>query len=180
MENDDTQVDDLDTTLEDTDEDTQESEEQDTAYWKAEALKNKAILDRQKHKNAGKVEKRESTPESKPKSADLDYGQKSFLIASGYKDKSEMKLAQEIMKESGRDLETVIESKYFLSEVENMRELKKTADATPTGKRTANTPSDSVEYWMTKPLEDVPKEMRIKVINAQVAQSKNKGVFYNS
>ena len=114
------------------------------------------------------------------KSDGLDYGQKAFLAASGYKSPSEMKLAQEIMKESGKDLEQVLESKYFLSEVENMRELKKTADATPTGKRSGNSPLESVEYWMTKPFDEVPKDMKAKVVNAKLDKDKNQGVFYNS
>lgn len=114
------------------------------------------------------------------KSDGLDYGQKAFLTASGYKAQAEMKLAQEIMKESGKDLEQVLESKYFLSEVENMRELAKTAVATPTGKRSGQVATDSVEYWQGKPFEEVPKELRTKVLNAKLAQDKNKGIFYNS
>lgn len=120
----------------------------------------------------------ESTAPSK-KSDGLDYGQKAFLAASGYKSPDEMKLAYEIMKESGKDLEGVLQSKYFLSEVENMRELAKTANATIPGKR-SGLATDSVDYWLTKPFEEVPKDMRQKVLNAKLEQTKSKGVFYNS
>jgi len=41
-------------------------------------------------------------------------------------------------------------------------------------------PTDSVDYWMSKPIEEVPPEMRIKVVNARLAKEKTKGVFYNS
>lgn len=114
------------------------------------------------------------------KSDGLDYGQKAYLASMGYKDSAEIKLAHEIMKESGKDLEGVLESKYFKSEVESMRELKKTADATPTGKRSGNSPLESVEYWMTKPFEEVPKDMRPKVVQAKLDKSNNKGKFYDS
>lgn len=113
------------------------------------------------------------------KSDGLDYGQKAFLTASGYKAPAEMKLAYEVMKESGKDLEQVLESKYFQAEVESMRELAKTANAVIPGKRSALA-TDSVEYWLTKPFEEVPHDMRQKVLNAEIAQTKSKGMFYNS
>jgi hypothetical protein len=40
--------------------------------------------------------------------------------------------------------------------------------------------TDSVEYWMAKPIEEVPAEMRTKVVNAKISKDKNKGNFYNS
>ena len=114
------------------------------------------------------------------KSDDLDYGQKAFLVANGVKGEAETKLVREAMRESGKTLEQVLESKYFQSELENMRELAKTKDATPTGRRTSNASVDSVEYWMSKPIADVPKEMRIKVVNARLEKESGKGAFYNS
>jgi hypothetical protein len=33
---------------------------------------------------------------------------------------------------------------------------------------------------MAKPIEEVPKDMRIKVVNARLAKDKAKGKFYNS
>jgi hypothetical protein len=110
----------------------------------------------------------------------LDYGQKAFLIANGIKGEAEMKFVQDAMKDSGKTLEQILDSKYFQSELEEMREITKTTEATPSGKRSGNVPTDNVEYWMTKPMEEVPKEMRIKVVNAKLKQSESKGVFYNS
>lgn len=113
-------------------------------------------------------------------SGGLDYGQKAYLRAEGIKGEAETTLVQQYMRETGKDLEKVLESKFFKAELEEMRELAKTEAANPTGKRTGTTALDSVEYWMAKPLEDVPKEMRTKVVNALIKQSESKGVFYNS
>ncbi len=148
---------------------------------KEESLEDKrARLQRQLAQVDKKLGIKDEPKVEQKKSDSLDYGQKAYLASMGYKDKAEIKLAQEIMKESGKDLEAVLESKYFKSEVENMRELARTAAATPTGKRSGQVPTDSVEYWLGKPFEDVPKELREKVVNAQIAKEKSKGVFYNS
>ena len=116
---------------------------------------------------------------SKP-SNDLDYGQKAFLAANGVKGSKEMDFVKNEMKSSGLDLESLLENDYFQAKLEKQRSLNKTADATPTGKRSGGVPLDSVEYWMTKPLEEVPREMRGKVVDAMVQKDKAKGVFYNS
>lgn len=141
--------------------------------WKAEALKYKAILDRNK-------DKVKEAPVKKNKSDGLDYGQKAFLVANGIKGEDETKLVEQYMSETGKTLEQVLESKFFKSELEEMRELLRTKNATPEGKRPSSVPTDSVDYWMTKPIEEVPQEMRIKVVNKKLEQSQSKGVFYNS
>lgn len=143
--------------------------------WKAEALKLQAILARNKKKSE---EKDSSTKKSK--SDGLDYGQKAYLVANGVKGENETKLVEQYMSETGKTLEQVLESKFFKAELEEMRELSRTKDATPQGKRSGSVPTDSVDYWMTKPIEEVPQEMRIKVVNKKMEQSQSKGVFYNS
>lgn len=110
----------------------------------------------------------------------LDYGMKALLRAEGIKGESETKLVEQFMQETGKTLEQVIDSKFFKAELEEMRELAKTEDANPKGKRTGTTALDSVEYWLGKPFEEVPKEMRAKVVNAKQKASQGNGVFYNS
>jgi DNA segregation ATPase FtsK/SpoIIIE-like protein len=177
MENEENQVVDLETSTEEAEEVLEETEEEEKGveYWKAEALKNKAILERNKNKV---VEKKEVVTEKK--SGDLDYAQKAFLVASGIKGEAEMKLVKDWLKDTGKDLDSLLDSKRFQSELEEVRALDKTEKATPKGKRSGNVATDSVEYWMSKPLEDVPHEMRIKVVNAKLKQEQSKGVFYNS
>lgn len=115
------------------------------------------------------------------KSDELDYGQKAFLVANGVKEQDEMKLVTSIMKDTGKTLDDVLQSKYFLSELQEMREAKVTANAVPSGtKRTGQSAQDSVEYWLAKGELPSDRELRTKVVNARYNAEKNKNVFYNS
>lgn len=114
------------------------------------------------------------------KSNDLDYGEKAFLAANGIKGSKEFEFVKNELRQSGQDLDALLENDYFKSRLTSFRELNKTSEATPTGKRSGGVATDSVEYWMTKPIEEVPKEMRPKVVNAKLAKHNSKGIFYNS
>jgi len=127
--------------------------------------------------------KPKTEPKTEPKakkSDDFDYGQKAFLIANGIKGEKEINLVKEAMGESGKTLEQVLESKYFKTELDNLREINRSEQAVPQGRRTSNNSADNVEYWMSKPMSEVPKEMRAKVVNAKLAKENGGGVFYNS
>lgn len=177
-----------DTTLENEAVETEESTEE-TAETPAEERKEYkpsetpeaklARLERQASQLRKKLGVNESEKPSKP-SNDLDYGQKAYLAANGVKGSKEMDFVKQEMKASGLDLESLLENDYFQAKLEKQRALNKTAEATPTGKRSGGVPLDSVDYWMTKPIEEVPQDMRIKVVNAKLAKEQAKGVFYNS
>lgn len=165
--------------VEDVDESTQDvdTNTEDTIDWKAKVEELQGRLKRAETK----LSKAPKTETKAPSTSNgLDYGMKALLRAEGIKGETETKLVETFMKETGKDLEKVLESKHFKAELEEMRELAKTADATPSGKRSGNPTVDSVDYWLTKPFEDVPKEMRVQVVNARMKQENNKGVFYNS
>jgi len=87
---------------------------------------------------------------------------------------------QEAMKRTGESLEQILENPYFQAKLKETRDLALTADATPKGSRSNSVPTDSVEYWSAKPIEEVPQNMRAKVVNAKLASDKSKGMFYNS
>jgi len=149
-----------------------------TIDWEAKAKEYEGRLKRAETKLKKASEK---PAESKPSTSNgLDYGMKALLRSEGIKGEAETKLVQEYMRETGKDIEQVLDSKHFKAELADLRELAKTEDATIAGKRSGATTQDSVDYWMNKPIEDVPKEMRIKVVNARIEKSKSKGVFYNS
>ena len=171
MINDDTQVDDLEITLEDTDEDTdnEDEEEQGVEYWKAEALKNKAILDRNKQKK-----------ETKPTPSDeLGYDVKAYLKTSGI-NANEFDFVKAELKASGKDLDSLLESKYFQENLEQHRALNNTANAVVKGKRNTGVATDSVEYWAGKDFAEVPLDMRGKVLAHRENSEKTRGTFYNS
>ena len=118
------------------------------------------------------------------KSDNLDYGQKAFLIANGIKGVEEMDFVRNLQKETGKDIDSLLETTYFQTELKEFREKKATSDATPKGgKRSNNSSVDSVEYWIAKgelPTGSDNKELREKVVNARITREKNKGTFYNS
>ena len=128
------------------------------------------------HDKKHKLGKYAEAPEAKPskdgkKSDELDYGQKAYLVASGYKSAAEQKLAQEMMKSSGKTLDEILESKFFQAEVKEIREAAEGKAAIPEGtKRPGNSSADSVEYWIAKgelpPADQV--ELRQKVVNARM------------
>ena len=162
-----------DETEEETSDQSESESKEDDKDWKAEALKQKAINDR--------LNKRMEKPEYKAsKSDELDYGKKAFLTANGVKGTKEFDFVKDELKKSGMDLEGLLENDYFQSRLEKFRALNKTAEATIKGKDSKGVQTDSVEYWMNKPIEDVPHEMRIKVVNAKLKQHESKGKFYNS
>lgn len=128
------------------------------------------------------LEESEAKPEKRKtqKSDELDYGQKAFLVANGIKGAKELNFVKSELKKSEQDLETLLENGYFKNQLETFRALSQTENATPTGKRSGSVAIDSVEYWAAKPFEEVPKDMRAKVVNFQLDKEKNKGHFYNS
>jgi hypothetical protein len=107
-------------------------------------------------------------PTAKP--GELDYGQKAYLRAEGIKVADEEKLVTDWMKDTGKDLETVLGNARFQAELADLRQKRTTQDAVPGATpRAANAAKDTVEYWLNKPFDQVPKNMRMKVINARKA-----------
>jgi len=138
-----------------------------------------ARLTRQREVLAKKLGIVEDVKPSK-KSDDFGYDVKAFLTANGVKGTKEFDFVKTEMKKSGQDLESLLENEYFQHRLKTFREINKTSEATIKGTRSGGVPTDSVDYWLSKPIEEVPQEMRIKVVNAKIEKSKNKGIFYNS
>lgn len=112
-----------------------------------------------------------------------DLGEKAYLIANGIKTADEISLAKKLAKETGKDIESLLESTYFQTELKSFREQKASADAIPTGnKRASNTSVDSVEYWIAKGELPPPSEVKLRqdVVNARMKKESSKGVFFNS
>ena len=87
------------------------------------------------------------------------------------------------MKDTGKDIESTLDSKYFQAELKEMRELKATEAATPSGtKRAGQSATDQVDYWLAK--GELPpaseRDLRQKVVNARMKKEGSSGVFYNS
>lgn len=133
--------------------------------WKAEALKLKAILDRNKEKNSHKEPSR--------KSDELDYGKKAFLLSSGVK-VEEMDFVKGELKKFNGELDELVTNPYFKAGLEEYRTQKTTDKATPSGNKRANqTSHDSVEYWIAKGELPEDFELRKKVVRAKRDKESN-------
>ena len=133
----------------------------------------------QTEKKMGLSTKKKEVQDSTPN----NLGESAFLIANGIKDSDERNLAKKLAKETGKDLESLLETTYFQSELSSLRESKTTANATPKGSKRANNSSvDSVEYWIAKnelpPVSEI--KLRQDVVNARIKREETKSQFYNS
>lgn len=116
---------------------------------------------------------------TKPPTNDFGYDVKAYLKASGIT-ANEFDFVKAEMKASGlQDVDTLLENDYFKSKLEKHREVAKTEDATPSGKRSGGVATNSVDYWLSKPIEDVPNEHRRAVVNAKIERESKKSQFYN-
>jgi len=132
------------------------------------------------------VEPKEEKPEPKSnKSEDFDYAQKAYLVANGIKGKKEQELAQEFVKNTGKELDDIVENKFFQAELKELREADASANAIPKGsKRSASSPRDSVDYWLAKDElpENTPEnqELRRQVVNARYKRETSGSKFSSS
>ncbi len=131
----------------------------------------------EKHTGGEKVSK----SDNEPKSDDLDYGQKAYLVSKGIQD-AEFGLVKEIMRDTGKTLEAVLGSKHFQAELKGMRDDAAAKGAIPnnTG-RSAQTTKDTVDYWLAKgelpPNNPENRKLRQDVVNARLKSQKDDNVF---
>ena len=120
-------------------------------------------------------EKVQKTLESKG----LDKVDRLFLRQEGIKSAEEIALAEEWVKDTGRGVESILESKAFKAELKELRDSLATKEATPSStKRSGQSPRDEVDYWIAK--GELPKdnrELALKVVNAQLQREKSKNTF---
>lgn len=164
----------------DLDEDVENEEETPEAKPKESDEAKLARLERQ----AKQLKKRlgvEEKPAKKEVLKDgLDRIDKMVLRSEGIKSEDEMALVEEFMRDTGKDVESVIESRSFKAELKALREDKATEDALPRGtKRSSNSSKSNVEYWLAKgelpPASDV--QLRREVVNAKMKQIENRSQF---
>lgn len=131
-------------------------------------------------KDAG-IEYEDPAPKkTSKKSEEKDYGQLAFLRAEGIKEADEIALAKDFMKNTGKDLDEVVGSKFFQAELKGLRDDRAAAEAAPkSGQRGSNSAQDTVEYWLNKgelPPIGNPK-LRQDVVNARIKKESNTNIF---
>lgn len=161
---------------------------EDTTDWKALAQERQGQL-----KEARGIAKRFQTkitkmsepkvePQPKtnaPEKKGFDYAEKAYLKSSGI-EASDFEFVKEVMDSTGKDIDSVLESKYFQSELKERKDARMTEAATPSGsKRAGNSTRDQVDYWIAKgelPPAD-QRELRTKVVNARIKSEGAKSQF---
>jgi len=118
----------------------------------------------------------------KTKSFSLDRADKAFLNANGIKGQDEYNLVTDFVKNTGKDIEEIIDSKYFQSELKDSRatrESKMASDAASGSNRTGNSAQDTVEYWINKGTLPPPymKQLRRDVVNTRQKADSHRGTF---
>jgi hypothetical protein len=119
-------------------------------------------------------------PAKSNKSGDFDYGEIAFMKQEGIKSEVEMEFTKKQMKESGKKLHEIVNAAWFKAELADMKEVEKSLEATPTGRRSGGVAANSTEYWLSKPIEEVPKDMLREVVKAKREKAGGGSKFYNS
>lgn len=168
MTNNDSEETQVDVEVEETEEESEETTPQPSDREK-ELEAEIAKLNRQLKQKTKKLEKGD-TPKKEP--GEFDYGQKAFLKASDIKS-DEFGLVQEVMAETGKDLEGVLDSSYFQSVLKEHRAAKEIADAIPQGtKRSAPPARNTAAYWIAKgelpPNTAEFQQLRREVVNGRM------------
>lgn len=130
-------------------------------------------------------DKSDKTPKKAAQKSDgLDYGHLAFYNTKAesirIESDEDISFLKKTIADTGKSQQDLLGAKWFQAELKERAALKATADATPPGKRSGGAAVDSVEYWMAKPFEEVPKDMRQKVVNAKLEKDRNRGQFYDS
>lgn len=157
---------------------TTEETEEETTDWEEKFKKEEGRRKRAETKLSKSKTSDTKPPKSENKDG-LDYGQEAFLIANGIKGSKESDFVKEELEKAGGELRDLLENEYFKNRLEEFRAINKTSDAIPKKTRSGKS-VDSLDYWMTKPMSEVPKDLRAKVVNARLKKDENKGNFYNS
>ena len=117
----------------------------------------------------------EPKQEKSSKEDGLDRIDKAVLRAEKITSSDEIALVEAIKKETGRDVEAILESRYFQSELKALREEKTSQDAMPSkAKRTSQATTNSVDYWLAKgemPPANEPA-LRREYVNAKIEKAK--------
>jgi len=171
---------DVDTTVET---DNIESEEKVETKTKLSPEDEEAMLEgrlKRLRKKMGKEEPKEKASKSK-KSDDIDFAREAYLSANGIKEADEIDLLNDFVSNTGKNVKEVLGSKFFQSELKELREAKAVKEALPSSSSRSNTSAkDTVDYWLKKidsdknvSLLDIPDiQLRRKVQNARYNSEK--------
>lgn len=141
-------------------------------------------------------ETKADTPNQTESAGNIDLVQKYEALAlrtAGITKDSERELARKLQEETGKDMDSLLDSKYFQSELESLRQNEANADASTNikGDGTGVNSRLTAEHWIAKgeypevgvnikDASELPnREERQKIRKALINQEKEGGKFYN-
>lgn len=150
--------------------------ETDPTDWKAKFEEEHGKRKRLETKLNKSTETKSETPSKQTN--DLDYGELAFLTAKGIENDEEVDFVKSMASNTGRSLKELTSDDYVQAKLKGMREARAVKDATPSGtKRSAQSSSDSVEYWLAKGELPEDTELRRKVVNARIEKETKRDIF---
>lgn len=143
----------------------------------------RAMLARQLSRLDKKLGNNSEKPEPKKEEVSkegLDRIDRAILRGEKITSQEEIELVESIKRETGKDVEAILESRYFKSELKALREDKMSEDATPKSNNRANSQNrNTVDYWLAKgemPPISEPK-LRQDYVNAKISREKSRSQF---
>lgn len=143
----------------------------------------RAMLARQLSRLDKKLGNNSEKPEPKKEEVSkegLDRIDRAILRGEKITSQDEIELVESIKRETGKDVESILESRYFKSELKALREDKMSDDATPKSNNRATSQNrNTVEYWLAKgemPPMSEPK-LRQDYVNARISKEKSRSQF---
>ena len=160
----------------------QTSNEGELAKAKADAAKYKRLFEKSQKKSERSSD---SSEEKTTNDVILGYGEKAYINSLGYTDSEDHAYIQEVMEETGKTLDEVLEKGYVKKDLKEAAEDRKTQAATEIsskGRRAQSSSKTEVDYWVKK--GELPEDttLKRKVIHkkAELARAASgKGKFNN-
>jgi len=139
----------------------------------------KARAEQAETKAKKKYAKGSKTP--KKQEEGFDYAEKAYMKVNDVLP-DEYELVQKIMEDTGKNLDEVLESKYFRAEQKEHRESKASEDAIPDGgQRGGKSAKDSVDYWIAKgempPNTPEYQQLRREYVNSRLKKETDTSKF---
>jgi len=166
-----------------------EETKEETTDWEAKAKELEGINRRLKTKLDKSKEKPKTEKSKKTKETNEEFGllEKSYLRSADIVNEDEVELVKKLMDETGKSVDNLIDTKYFKSELEDLRTTKANEKATSgvKGGRGSSKATDTPEHWIAKGVpptkEQVPdRKTRVKIARAMMANASTGGKkFYN-
>lgn len=144
-----------------------------------EGLSKRNFTDLEKLRKDPRLSEEKKPDNQPPPKKGFDLGEKAYLKSMDV-DVEDFEYIQEAMEDSGKSLDSLLETKWFQNDLKERKESRATAMAMPKDTRRATSSArNTVDYWIQKN-ELPPREewdLRKQVLAEKLKRAKNKNQF---